>query len=110
MILLAKNIVNDDIVHLGVMDISVKRNAYGTQIDSFNITKTIDEISNIPIEMVFIRAPFIVETSNNVNPLISVNDNIVAARQDNILVTSFHPELTDQTIVLEYFLREIAKI
>ena len=60
--------------------------------------------------MVFIRAPFIVETSNNVNPLISVNDNIVAARQDNILVTSFHPELTDQTIVLEYFLREIAKI
>ena len=104
MILLAKKIVNDDITHLGVMDISVKRNAYGTQIDSFSKTSIIDTISKDPIEMVFIRAPYIEEISENVEPLIYVNENLVAAKQNNILVTSFHPELTDNTTMLKYFI------
>lgn len=104
MILLAKNIVNDDTTHLGVMDISVKRNAYGTQIDSFSKKAVIDSISKEPIEMVFIRAPYIEEISENVEPLIYVDENLVAAKQENILVTSFHPELTDNTTMLKYFI------
>ena len=104
MILLAKKIVNHDITHLAVMDISVKRNAYGTQIDRFSKTSIIDTISKDPIEMVFIRAPYIEELSENVEPLIYVNENLVAAKQNNILVTSFHPELTDNTTMLKYFI------
>ena len=104
MILLAKNIVNDDTTHLGVMDISVKRNAYGTQIDSFSKKAVIDSISTEPIEMVFIRSPYIEEISENVEPLIYVDENLVAAKQENILVTSFHPELTDNTTMLKYFI------
>lgn len=107
MILLAKNIVNDNTTHLGVMDISVRRNAYGTQIDSFNKTAVIETISKNPIEMVFIRAPFIEEISNDVEPLIYIDGNLVAAKQKNILVTSFHPELTDNTTMLEYFINMV---
>lgn len=108
MILLAKNIVNDDNTYLGVMDISVRRNAYGTQIDSFNKSILIESISKTPIDMVFIRAPFIQDISQNVDPLIYVDGNLVAAKQDNILVTSFHPELTDNTAILEYFIKAVS--
>jgi 5'-phosphate synthase pdxT subunit len=106
MILLAKDIENEKTAHLGVMDIKVKRNAYGTQIDSFTISKVEEKISKNPIEMPFIRAPYIVDIGNKVEPLIYVNGDLVAARQKNILVTSFHPELTDNTEMLNYFLNE----
>jgi 5'-phosphate synthase pdxT subunit len=107
MILLAKDIDGEDRVHLGIMNIKVKRNAYGTQLDSFSIQKTVENISNDPIDMVFIRAPYIEEFSKSVKPLIYVDGNLVAARENNILVTSFHPELTDNTTFLNYFINEI---
>lgn len=107
MILLAKSIDGEDISYLGLMNIKVKRNAYGTQIDSFRIEKVIESISKKPIDMVFIRAPYIVEFSGTVKPLIYIDGNIVAARENNILVTSFHPELTDNTTFLSYFINEI---
>ena len=107
MILLAKEIENDDRKHLELMDICVRRNAFGTQIDSFTTRKVIEEISDKEIEMVFIRAPFIVSANDNVKVLCEVDENIVVARQDNILATSFHPELTDDTRVLEYFLNNV---
>lgn len=104
MILLAKNIENEDTAHLGVMDITVKRNAYGTQLDSFTTKIIIKEISKLPIELVFIRAPYITHVDSNVTILATVNNNIVAVRQNNILATSFHPELTNNTSFLKYFI------
>lgn len=104
MILLAKEIENDEKRHISVMDIKVRRNAYGRQIDSFETTDIIEEVSNDPVPLVFIRAPYIVDVGDNVKIIHKVNDNIVAARQNNILVTSFHPELTKNTEFHKYFL------
>ena len=106
MILLANEIENQQVSYLGVIDIKVKRNAYGSQLDSFKTSTISEKISNEPIEMPFIRAPYIVDIGKDVEPLIYVDDNLVAARQKNILVTSFHPELTDNTVMLKYFLNK----
>lgn len=105
MILLAKEIENDNRRHLGLMDIKVRRNAFGTQIDSFTSKKIIPDVSQTEIELVFIRAPFITDVKDNVKVLCTVDNNIVAARQDNMLATSFHPELTNNLTFLEYFLK-----
>ena len=105
MILLAKKLYNDDTVHLGLMDIEVKRNAYGRQLGSFVVNQDFQNMGIIP--MVFIRAPYIQSVKENVEVLCVVNDNIVSARQDNMLVTSFHPELTSSTKVHEYFINMI---
>ena len=107
MILLAKNIENDEARYLQTMDIAVKRNAYGSQIDSFLIKKKIERVSNEPIPLVFIRAPYITKVESNVEILCSVNNNIVAARQGNMLATSFHPELTNNLEMHKYFLDSI---
>lgn len=104
MILLAKEIDSEDIAHLSVMDIKVRRNAYGRQIDSFETEAAIDGITQEPIPLVFIRAPYIVGVGNKVKTLYKLNGNIVAAVQDNILVTSFHPELTNDLKFHKYFL------
>lgn len=106
LILLAKYIESDETVHLGEMDIKVVRNAYGRQLGSFQYSGKIDGIKD-PYPMTFIRAPYISECSENVKVLSIVNDKIVAAKQNNILVTSFHPELTDDTRMHEYFLNMI---
>lgn len=107
MILLAKNIENDEARHLQTMDITVKRNAYGSQIDSFIVEQNIEEVSTEPIPLVFIRAPYITKVESNVEVICKVNDNIVAARQDNMLVTSFHPELTKNLEMHKYFIERI---
>ena len=105
MILVAKKLYDDDTVHLGVMDIEVKRNAYGRQLGSFVVNQNFQNMGVIP--MVFIRAPYIQSVKANVEVLCVFNDNIVCARQDNIIVTSFHPELTSSTKVHEYFINMI---
>ncbi|MHA4989726.1 pyridoxal 5'-phosphate synthase glutaminase subunit PdxT [Cetobacterium somerae] len=103
MILLAKNLSNDSRKHLATMDITVKRNAYGRQNDSFS---TLENFKNIDskVEMVFIRAPYIESVGPNVDILAKADSNIVAAREKNMLVTSFHPELTPDLKVHKYFL------
>lgn len=108
MILLAKDISNDENHYLDAMDISVKRNAYGRQLGSFRSSNYFEGIGNI--EMTFIRAPFIEEVNKDkgVEILARVNGNIVAARQRKVLVTSFHPELTQDLRVHQYFLEKIA--
>ncbi len=105
MILLAKNITNSPMKHLATMDISVTRNAYGRQLGSFNTTSAFGDFGKIP--MTFIRAPYIKSVESSVKILSTVNGNIVAAQQNNQLVTSFHPELTNNTVVHEYFLNMI---
>lgn len=109
MILLAKNLSNDSRKHLGVMDITVKRNAYGRQNDSFSTEEPFKGIEP-KVEMVFIRAPYIESVGKNVEILAEVDSNIVAAREKNMLVTSFHPELTSDLKVHEYFLNMIDTI
>ncbi|CCC57933.1 MULTISPECIES: pyridoxal 5'-phosphate synthase glutaminase subunit PdxT [Caloramator] len=105
MILLAKEIKNDTRRHLEVMDIEVERNAFGSQINSFIENAIINGVSNNPIPLVFIRAPYISRIlSDDVTILGSVGGKIVAARQRNMLATAFHPELTDNLEFHKYFL------
>lgn len=104
MILLANEIEGQKEKYLEAMDIKVERNAFGTQIDSFKTYKMIEQISDEEMELVFIRAPYIREIKNNVEILCSVDNKIVAAKQNNIVVTAFHPELTDDVRFLKYFL------
>lgn len=103
MILLATDLVNDAVRHIAVMDIAVMRNAYGTQIDSFDVNVKIPEISQEEIPLVFIRAPYITNVGEGVKVLCQIDGHIVAAREKNMLVTSFHPELTDNSAFHEYF-------
>ncbi|MGM0369132.1 MAG: pyridoxal 5'-phosphate synthase glutaminase subunit PdxT [Bacillota bacterium] len=107
MILLAKKISNTATKHLELMDITVTRNAYGNQLASFKTKKVIHQIREEEIPLVFIRAPHIIEKNNNVQSLLKINDKIVAAEQDNFLATSFHPELTTNTAVHNYFLQKV---
>lgn len=108
MILLAKNIVNEDYNHLSVMDINVVRNAYGRQLGSFEKKAPVKDIGE-DIDMVFIRAPYIESVGKNVEVLSTVDGNIVAAQEENMLVTSFHPELTDDFRLHKYFINIVAK-
>jgi 5'-phosphate synthase pdxT subunit len=105
LILLANNLTNDKEKHLATMDISVKRNAYGRQLGSFQGNYDFKHIGNIP--MVFIRAPYIESIGVGTEVLAVVDNNIVAARQKNILVTSFHPELTGDLSVHKFFIDSI---
>lgn len=88
--------------HLATMNIEVKRNAYGRQLGSFHTHAKFSGIGNIP--MTFIRAPYIESVGEGVEVLATVDGNIVAARQDNQLVTAFHPELDDDTRIHDLFL------
>ena len=105
LILLAKTIVGDQTKHLASMDISVARNAYGRQLGSFVTNAEFRGIAEFP--MVFIRGPIIETVGPAVEVLSQVNGAIVAAREKEMLVTSFHPELTGDTRVHTYFLEMI---
>jgi pyridoxal 5'-phosphate synthase pdxT subunit len=89
---------------LGLMNITVKRNAFGRQVDSFETMLQIAELQDGPFPGVFIRAPYIEKAGKGVEVLAALPDGrIVAARQGNLLVTSFHPELTHDTRFHRYF-------
>ena len=92
--------------HLGLMDIVAERNAFGRQIRSFEEDLEIPGIDG-PVRAVFIRAPWLKEYGDEVEILASVDGHPVAARQDNMLVISFHPEIAGETRVHELFLRDV---
>lgn len=104
LILLCRDIENSDQPRLGVLDATVRRNAFGRQVDSFETNLSIPEIGPDPIPAVFIRAPVITGVGAGVKVLAEVNGQAVAVRQNNILATSFHPELTPDTRMHSYFL------
>lgn len=85
----------------GTMNICAKRNAYGRQLGSFFAYSTFKGIGEVPMD--FIRAPYIAEVGENVEVLATVDNRIVAACQNNMLVTAFHPELCDNTAIHRYF-------
>jgi 5'-phosphate synthase pdxT subunit len=103
MILLAKDVEGFDQYKLGLLDVTVRRNAFGAQVHSFE-----DEVEfegfDTPILGVFIRAPIVVRCGQDVDALGCYEGKVVAVRQANILGTSFHPELTDDRRVHEWFL------
>ncbi|MVB10492.1 Pyridoxal 5'-phosphate synthase subunit PdxT [Caprobacter fermentans] len=108
MILLAKDVIGEN-PHLGLMDITVRRNAYGRQINSFTVSENIPALSEQRIELPFIRAPWIENVGKDVEVLCSLNKHIVAAKERNMLVTSFHPELTDCLAVHQYFIEKMIR-
>lgn len=108
LILLCRNIEDSVQPRLGMLNAVVRRNAFGRQVDSFERDLQIPVLGTAPFPAVFIRAPVIVEVGNNVQTLASIEqgreNRAVAVRQDNILATSFHPELTGDTRLHQYFL------
>jgi 5'-phosphate synthase pdxT subunit len=108
LLLLANEIHNYDSPFLKTMDITARKNAYGKQLGSFVTRADFGDKKDIPL--VFIRAPYIERVGKNVEVLSVVDGKIVAARQNNQLVTAFHPELTDDLTIHSYFLEMISKI
>ncbi|ULT54850.1 pyridoxal 5'-phosphate synthase glutaminase subunit PdxT [Neobacillus drentensis] len=106
LILLAKEIVGDDTPHLGLMDVVVERNSFGRQVDSFEVELSTREIGEA-IPAVFIRAPHIVATGENVEILAKHEGRIVLAREGQFLGCSFHPELTEDTRIMKYFIEMV---
>jgi 5'-phosphate synthase pdxT subunit len=105
MIVLSTPNSDRDVEPLGLMDIIVKRNAFGRQVDSFETELYIPVLGKKPFPAVFIRAPLIERANSNVEILAKLADGtIVAARQGKLLVAAFHPELTDDLRFHRYFL------
>lgn len=98
MILLATSIADGDEPVFGLLDMRVRRNAFGRQLDSFESDVTVPILGDAPVHGVFIRAPIVEEVGPDVDVLSRLDDGrIVAVRQRNVLATAFHPELAGET-------------
>lgn len=106
LILMAENITGQDNAHLKLMDMTVTRNAFGRQKESFEMELPIKGIAE-DFNAVFIRAPYVTEVGSQAEVLAEYNGAIVAAKQDNFLVASFHPELTDDHRVTAFFVKMV---
>ena len=105
MIMLSREITEQDPVPLGIMDIGVQRNAFGRQVDSFEQTLNVSALGPDPFHAIFIRAPVIVRVGEGVEVLSALDaDRPVAVQQGNLMATSFHPELTNDYRFHSYFL------
>ncbi len=97
MILLAVDIVDGDEPVFPLLDISVKRNAFGRQLDSFEADLDVPVLGDTPVHAVFIRAPRVERTGDEVDVLARLEDgSVVAVRQRNVIATAFHPELSGE--------------
>lgn len=105
MIMMAREITEEDPVPMGLMDIVVQRNYFGRQIDSFEQDLEVQAFDGGPFHAIFIRAPGLLQVSSSTQVLASLPDGRpVAVRQGNMLASSFHPELTKDTRFHQYFL------
>jgi len=102
-ILLAKHVVGGDVPKLGVLDATVHRNAYGSQIDSFEDDIDVQDAGTM--HAVFIRAPIIESVGDDVEVLASRRDHPVVVRQGTVIAATFHPELADETGLHRMLLR-----
>jgi len=102
LILLADRISGEEAAHLGLMDVTVARNAFGRQRESFEIDLAMKDWDR-PVRAVFIRAPIIESAGPAVDVLATYRDGMVAVRQEHLLGASFHPELTDDNSMHSYF-------
>ncbi|MCV3296987.1 MAG: pyridoxal 5'-phosphate synthase glutaminase subunit PdxT [Oenococcus sp.] len=106
LILMAKQIEGRKGPHLGLLDIDVKRNAFGSQVDSFQTTLDIKDVAE-NFDGIFIRAPYIKSVADNVQVLSTYEDHIVACRQGRFLACAFHPELAGDSRFHDYFVKII---
>ncbi|MGZ7446062.1 pyridoxal 5'-phosphate synthase glutaminase subunit PdxT [Paenibacillus sp. TH7-28] len=106
LIVMAKEIEGGEEAHLALMDIKVSRNAFGRQRESFETDLEVKGLA-APLRAVFIRAPLITAVGPGVEVLSTYKDEIVTARQGHLLVSSFHPELTDDFSLHAYFVEMI---
>ncbi|ALQ65870.1 pyridoxal 5'-phosphate synthase glutaminase subunit PdxT [Bacillus cereus] len=106
MILLAKTLIGYEEAHIGAMDITVERNAFGRQKDSFEAALSIKGVGEDFVG-VFIRAPYVVDVADDVEVLSTHGDRMVAVKQKQFLAASFHPELTDDHRVTAYFVEMV---
>lgn len=106
LILLAARIAGSDTCHIGMMDITVERNSFGRQINSFEAPLSIKDIGR-GFPGVFIRAPHIAEVGEGVEVMCEHEGRIVMARQNNLLGCAFHPELTGDQRVMSYFVKMV---
>ena len=90
--------------HLGLMDIAARRNAFGRQISSFEAEVAVRGLGDEPLRAVFIRAPWIEDAGAGVEVLAEIDGHPIVAREDNLLVAAFHPELTDDLRLHALFL------
>ena len=105
LILLAQKLDADETVHFGTLPVTVRRNAYGRQLGSFETRAAVGEIADFPL--VFIRAPYITERRGDVNVLSTVDGNIVGVEYKNQIGLAFHPEMTSDSRIHESFLRKV---
>ena len=105
--MLAENIENDDRKHLATLPVTVKRNAYGRQLGSFETRDSFGDIKDFPL--VFIRAPYITNVSPEIKVLSTVDSNIVGVEYKNQIGLAFHPEMTDDYRIHQYFLDKISQ-
>ena len=105
LILLSSQLSNDNNVYLGTLPVTVKRNAYGRQLGSFNAIGKVGELSDF--KMSFIRAPIIEEVSDEVEILAKVDEQIVGVKYKNQIGLSFHPEIGIDTRIHELFLKQL---
>lgn len=103
LIILAKQINGLEDSHLSFLDVKVERNAFGRQIQSFEADLQVNNVGE-DFRAVFIRAPYVMEVAENVEVLSVYEDKIVAVRQEHLLGTAFHPELTDDKRMHKYFI------
>jgi 5'-phosphate synthase pdxT subunit len=104
LILLAREILGSEQPRLGLMEITVERNAFGRQIASFELDLPIDGLNGAPFHAVFIRAPYITRVGKGVQVMAKMEDKILLAREGNLLAAAFHPELTDDLRIHQFFL------
>ena len=94
---------------LDLMNVVTVRNAFGRQVESFEADLEIDGLGDEPFHCIFIRAPFITKVLNSTKILSTFNDKIVAVKEGNMLATSFHPELTEDTRLHKYFINIVKR-
>lgn len=104
MILLAKRIIGESTIHLGLMDTVVCRNAYGGQLDSFRTEVELPAVCARAVPLVFIRAPYVASVGSQVEVIAALDGKVVAVAERNMLATAFHPELTEDLGFHHYFI------
>ncbi|MCH8927479.1 MAG: pyridoxal 5'-phosphate synthase glutaminase subunit PdxT [Candidatus Marinimicrobia bacterium] len=109
LILLSNQSEYANVIGLGVIDVDIDRNGYGSQRDSFSADISLNFDDENPFHAVFIRAPKIMNIGSSVTALAELNGEVVMARNSNVLVTSFHPELSENRNIHNYFVKQFVQ-
>ena len=107
LILLANQTKSEKVLGLGAIDLNLERNGFGRQLHSFSSDISLDFTNGTPFHAIFIRAPKILNLGEGVVPLAMLSDEVVMARNSNVIVASFHPELTDNRSIHKYFINQL---